>query len=334
MGRHCGNADEFLYVSYRLNVWSRTHPTMILLALVAALMLEQWRPLADRHQLYWLLERYAIVIERLFNESASRQSALAWLSAVLIPTLCVWAAYAAVASASSFLALLVNISVLYLTMGFRQRSHYFTDIQLALKDNDIAGARDALSAWRHSDCGNMDREMVARLAVEEALIAAHQRVFAVAFWFVLLPGPVGAILYRLAMFLSDRWNGTGGQDSAGSSGFAQAAYAALDWLPARFTAATFAVAGDFEDAVYCWRTQSAGWPDAALGIVLSAGAGALGVKLGMTIVDNGEVLERPELGLGDQADEGHLDATVGLVWRALFVWLILLLLIAVAGAVA
>jgi adenosylcobinamide-phosphate synthase len=52
----------------------------------------------------------------------------------------------------------------------------------------------------------------------------------------------------------------------------------------------------------------------------------------MPILAGGEVVDRPELGLGDPADTGHLDSTVGLVWRALVVWLLLLLLIALAGA--
>lgn len=305
---------------------------MSFLALVTALLLEQWRPLADRRRLYSLLERYTVFLERLFSDAASRQGAVVWLLAVLVPSVCAWVAYGAIVNVSPLLALLLNAGVLYLTMGFRQQSHYFTEIQLALKENDIVRARDALSAWRHADSGDMDREMVARLALEEALLATHQRVFAVAFWFVLLPGPVGPIVYRLAMFLSDRWGGRAVPGSDESDGFARAAFAVLDWLPVRFTAATFAVVGDFEDSVFCWRSQSASWPDPALGIVLAAGAGALGVKLGMPIVDGGEVLDRPELGLGDAADEGHLDSMVGLVWRALVVWLILLLLMALAGA--
>jgi adenosylcobinamide-phosphate synthase len=52
----------------------------------------------------------------------------------------------------------------------------------------------------------------------------------------------------------------------------------------------------------------------------------------MPILAGGSVVERPELGLGDPADTGHLDSTVGLVWRALVLWLLLLLLIALAGA--
>jgi len=102
----------------------------------------------------------------------------------------------------------------------------------------------------------------------------------------------------------------------------------------RFTAAAFAVVGDFEDAVHCWRTQASGWPDPELGIVLASGAGAIGVKLGMPIVEGGTMIERPELGIGEDADTGHLDSLVGLVWRALVMWLLMLLLLSVAAAVS
>jgi len=86
------------------------------------------------------------------------------------------------------------------------------------------------------------------------------------------------------MFLHDRWGTKTSPELERFSRFARLAFAALDWLPVRFTAAAFAVVGDFEDAVYCWRTQAANWPDPALGIVLASGAGAIGVRLGMPIL--------------------------------------------------
>jgi len=217
-------------------------------------------------------------------------------------------------------------------MGVRQRSHFFTDIHAALKKDDIAKAREALSAWRQENCHDLDGEGVTRLALEEALISSHRYVFGVIFWFVLLPGPTGAILYRLSMFLDDRWSGSASRELERFGEFAHGAFAALDWLPARFTAAAFAVVGDFENAVYCWRTQAASWPERALGAVLSSGAGAIGVRLGMPIVVGGKPLDRPPLGLGDPADVGHMDSMVGLAWRALVMWLLLLLLVALAGA--
>jgi adenosylcobinamide-phosphate synthase len=304
---------------------------MSLLSLITALLLEQWRPLADRRYLYLLLARYASFLEGLFNAGESQQGKIAWAIAVLPVVLGAWLVYALAYSASPLVAFLINVAALYLTMGFRQRSHFFTDIHAALKADDLASARDVLSAWRQEDCSDLDREAVTRLALEEALISSHRYVFGVIFWFVLLPGPAGAILYRLSMFLDGRWSENASPGLERFSQFARRAFAALDWLPARFTAAAFAMVGDFEDAVYCWRTQAATWPDRALGTVLSSGAGAIGVRLGMPVSVGGRLLDRPALGLGDPADVGHLDSLVGLVWRALVMWLLLLLLVALAG---
>ena len=99
----------------------------------------------------------------------------------------------------------------------------------------------------------------------------------------------------------------------------------------RLTAATFAIVGNFEDAIYCWRTQAAGWPDPEGGIILASGAGALGVRLGMPVGQFDVSVERPELGIGDMADVDFMQSAVGLVWRALVFWLILLLLLSLAS---
>ncbi len=62
--------------------------------------------------------------------------------------------------------------------------------------------------------------------------------------------------------------------------------------------------------------RPAQWPDRDLGIVLAAGAGALGVQLGQPVVDGVELADRAELGLGDPADVDFMQSAVGLVWRA------------------
>ena len=305
---------------------------MSLLALLAALLFEQWRPLANRGYLYSRAARYANFLERQFNAEEAEHGSVAWLLAVLPAALGAWLVYAVAYRISPALALLFNAVVLYLTMGFRQRSHYFTAIHLALKENDLGRARQILGAWRGTSCEDLDGEAVVRLTIEEALISSHRYVFGVAFWFVLLPGPAGAILYRFARFLDQRWGDREAPELQRFGSFAHRAFALIDWLPARFTAAAFAIVGDFEDAVHCWRTQASKWPDPALGIVLASGAGALGVKLGMPIVEHGELVDRPELGLGDTAETSHLDSMVGLVWRALVMWLLLILLLGLAGA--
>ena len=297
---------------------------MGVIAIIAALVLEQWRPLGDRKAVFAALSGWADWLERSFNAGEARHGRIAWLLAALAPAAGALALYGLLWWISPFAALLLNVAALYLTLGFRQFSHYFTGIQAALREGDVDKARELLGAWRGESATHRSREEVVRLAIEEAIAASHRHVFAVLFWFVLLPGPSGAILYRMATFLHRRW---GGKGEFGR--FAGQVRNILEWPASRLTAAAFAVVGDFEDAVYCWRTQARAWPDPNLGIVLAAGAGALGVKLGMPLTEVEGLQPRAELGLGEPADAPFLDSTVGLLWRALVLWVFLLVILAI-----
>ena len=298
---------------------------MGVVAIIAALLLEQWRPLSERKAMAGALAAWGDWLERSFNAGESRHGTIAWLVAVLVPVSAALALYALLAWLSPFAALLLNIGALYLTLGFRQFSHYFTGIQNAIRDGDVDQARTLIGAWRGESATHRSREEVVRLAIEEAIAASMRNVFAVLFWFVVLPGPSGAILYRMAVFLDRRWGGKGDFGR-----FAAKLHFLMEWPAARLTAAAFAVVGDFEDAIYCWRTQAPTWPDPNLGIVLAAGAGALGVKLGMPLMEVEGLQPRPELGLGDAADAAFLDSTVGLLWRALVLWVFVLIVVSLA----
>ena len=107
----------------------------------------------------------------------------------------------------------------------------------------------------------------------------------------------------------------------------------MDWLPLRMTAFSFAVAGDFMGAVDCWRAQAATWRSREQGIVLASAAGALGVKLGGVLHQDSGIEYRPQLGDGDEVDVDTMDAAAGLIWRALVLWLFLVLLVTLARAV-
>jgi cobalamin biosynthesis protein CobD/CbiB len=298
---------------------------MGVVAIVAALVLEQWRPLANRKTVYAALAAWADWLEGSFNAGEARQGAIAWLIAVLAPVAVATLIYAALYWMSPVAALLLNIACLYLTLGFRQFSHYFTDIQGAMREGEVERARELLGAWRGEPAAHRSREEVIRLAIEEGIAASHKHVFAVLFWFIVLPGPSGAILYRMASFLHRRW---GGKGEFGR--FATRVRDLMEWPAVRLTAASFAVVGDFEDAVYCWRTQAAAWPDPNLGIVLAAGAGALGVKLGMPLNEVEGLQVRSELGVGEAADAPFLDSAVGLLWRALVLWVFCLAVVSLA----
>ena len=300
---------------------------MSVFAIIAALVVEQWRPLGERKSVSAALAAWAAYLERAFNGGERQHGMVAWLVAVLPPVAAAILLQALLSAAGWVFALAFDIALLYLTLGFRQFSHYFTDIQLAIKADDIEQARFLLDQWRGASGVVRPREEVVRLAIEEALVAAHRHVFGVLLWYLVLPGPAGAILYRLAAYLAVRWRPLGAFGR-----FAAEAFHILEWPAVRLTAAAFALVGDFENTVYCWRTQARSWSDPDAGVVLAAGAGALGVRLGMplTAIDGVEV--RPEIGLGESADSPFLDSVVGLVWRALVLWVFVLLVLTLAQA--
>lgn len=299
---------------------------MSLLSLIAALFIEQFRPLDYSRWIATPVRTLADWAERSFNAGGERHGALAW---------CLLAGGAALATAAvdflldafnPVLAFAWNVLVLYLTMGFRQFSHHYTEIHLALRMGELDRARTLLADWRGVPVEMWSSNEIARQSIERALLASHRHVFAVLFWFVLLPGPSGAILYRIAALLAERWAAMR-SDREPFGRFAGRAFAAIDWLPQRVTATGFAIVGDFEDAVQCWRTRAAAWADRGAGIVLAAGAGAIGVRLAAPDVDGDALATCP----GAEADADFMQSAVGLVWRALVLWLLLLFMLGLAS---
>ncbi len=304
---------------------------MTLFSLIIALLVEQVRPLPVERLVLGPLRSLSGWLVKRFNDGQAKHGKAAWWLIVVAATLGTAIAYFLLWELHPVFAFGFNVAVLYLTMGFRHESHFFTDIHLALRMGELDRARRLLAEWRGGQYYQASSSEVARLAIEQALVAAHRNVFGVAFWFVILPGPSGAVMYRFARFFADDWGRRNDPEFGDFGRFAQRAFELIDWLPARLTAASFSVAGNFEDAVYCWRTQALLWPDKSSAILIASGGGALGVRLGMPVHESGEVVDRPEMGQGSEADADHMQSTVGLVWRALLVCVVLLALVGVAG---
>jgi len=227
-----------------------------------------------------------------------------------------------------FLVWVLDVLVLYATLRFLATARAVADIEKALRELNVAGAANLLSQWHGEPVETDDAGAVARLAAEHALREAHHGTFGPLFWFLVLPGPLGLILYPLALRAARSWAHVVEGDERDFGWFAARAFQVIDWIPQRATAFAFAVVGNFEDALYCWRSQSAAWLRPEEGVVLASGAGALGVRLGEPIPLGPGLAPRPPLGTGETAREDALASLEGLLWRALILWLIVYLLAA------
>ncbi len=317
---------------------------MAWLALLATLMLEQAFALPLDNPVYALASALSDTAEHHLNAGRPRHGAYAWIALVVGAVLLTGAVFYAARSLHWVVALLVDVAVLYFAFGFRQFSHPLTRIQAALEAGDVNAARRLLiDLKRGSDPGFRGLDLspgeIARQSIDVGLLQAHRHVFGVLFWFVLLPGPVGAVMYRMAEFVSRRWNPRPAPGSAALPGdrfgqFAATAFDVIDWVPARLTALGFAIVGDFEGAVYCWRRISASkhaQPTSARTLILGAASGALGIRL-LGETESARIFDEPgQEGAGlAEPDPRAMRSAVGLVWRALVLWMILLLLLTAA----
>lgn len=303
---------------------------MSLFSLIAALLLEHLRPLGGGNPVSLVFTRYANYLERHFNAGQNVHGAVAWLLAVLLPVLVVGGIYGGLYYLNALLAWAFGAVVLYPLLSLKQLGGQAERVAAALRTADLGEARRLLSLWHGRPADELGAPEIARVSIEQTLSCAHKNLFGVMVWFVVL-GPAGAVLYRLSQLLSQKWGGLDQRDFGEFGKFSERAFDLMDWVPLRLSAISFAVVGDFEDAVYCWRAQASAWAQQGIGIVLASGAGALGVKLGEPLSYGGNIEFRPELGLGDDADADYLDSAVSLVWRTVVLWLVLLLLLTLAG---
>ncbi len=328
---------------------------MSFFAVLFALLLEQVKPLPRGNVIHDALTGWMRWTARNFDAGRNSHAWVVWCVTALAPALLAWAVFVALDRVNGLLGLAFDVAVLYLTLGFRQFSHYFTDIRAALDRGDEMEARRLLSEWRHLDASELPRSEFLRHLIEHSLLAAHRHVFGVFFWFVLLSGfglgPAGAVLYRMAEFASRYWAFRSGDAGIAVNERLMALslrlFGLLDHVPARLTASGFAVVGNFEEAVNCWRRDASLWRHDNEGVILAAAAGAVGIRLGGGSApgltpDRAKTFDAgapPESADAFGSTPGapprlaHQRSVVGLVWRSVVLWMLLLALLSLANLV-
>lgn len=338
---------------------------MSVIAILGALFLEQIFPLSSYSKLREVLRNAIDYIERALSMDQAKPWQTFWFITLVGALIAGLLGYALDAT-HQMLGLVFAIAVLYLTLGIRQFSHYYSKIREALTAKDDAQARAALTEWLREEAEltgyrgrvqvlQLTETQIVRQALEMAILSSLRYVFAGLFWYLILvpfkAGLAGIVFYRLADLLARRWQlRADGSDDAYTR-YARKMMSWIEFLPARFAAVIFAIVGNFEEALHAWRAQAGslrqlGESDAAA-VVLTAGAGALGVTLREPIAQRTqEMMDEHELalygddevrapaaqqagqiGYGSEPDVRTLNSGVGMFWRAMiFVLFILLML--------
>ncbi|TFZ05886.1 CobD/CbiB family protein [Ramlibacter henchirensis] len=329
---------------------------MSFFAILFALLLEQVRPLARHNPIHGALRSWARWASRNFDAGKPHHGWIAWAVATVGPAIAALAIHWALLLGVGWPAAVAwSIAVLYVTLGFRQFSHHFTAIRDALDAGDEDRARELLAQWQQVDAAELPRREIVRHVIEYSVLAAHRHVFGVLTWFAVLAafgfGPAGAVLYRMAEFVTRYWRHRSRLQPQSVSEALQSAsaraWAVIDWLPARITALAFAVVGSFEEAIDCWRHHAQRFPNDNDGVVLAATSGAVNVRLGgealRAFVPNSSqsfsaasvAMEEPgsESTPGREAEPAHLRSIVGLVWRSVVLYMVLLALLTLANLI-
>lgn len=317
---------------------------MSFFAIVFALLLEQVRPLLLDSQVHRVAWGWARSCARSLDAGRAQHGVLVWVAVVLVPALLAflvhWLLVMLWGWAGLVLAFAWHVGILYATLGFRQFSHHFTAARDALEAGDMALARKRLASWMRVPLHQLDsltREALLKALMDHSVVAAHRHVFAVLGWYAVLAalglGPAGAVLYRMSEFASRFFHASNQHDPYSSTLYsldsalppaasasmhlssfstqqaAQTAWWWIDYLPARLTALGFAVVGSFEEVLEAWRGHDR-TSSSHDGLIQSAMAAALNLK--------GEL------------QSAHLRLMVGLVWRSVVLWLMLIALLTLA----
>ena len=290
---------------------------MPLAALLAVLLdrllgeARRWHPLVGFGNL-------AGAIEKRLNQRTLLAGVVAWLL-VVVP----WVALAF--WLHSCAPLVVDVVLLYFALGAKSLCEHAEAIAKPLQEGLLDEARQRVGWIVSRETSTLDASGVAKAGVESVLENGNDAIFGALFWFALLGGP-GALLFRLTNTLDAMW----GYRSERYNLFGRCAARlddALNWLPARLTALTYALFGQTRAALACWRAQAPDWESPNAGPVMAAGAGSLGVALGGAAIYHGQEEVRPPLGQGPAPVATDLARSIVLVKNSLWVWLVALFII-------
>ncbi|HIO93443.1 MAG TPA: cobalamin biosynthesis protein [Leucothrix mucor] len=253
-------------------------------------------------------------IEKRFNNNTIIAGLVSWLLLILPLLTITW-------FLSSLLGWWFDILVGYLALGAKSLWQHTKQIQEALDDNNIELARERVGWIVSRNTSELNEEEVSKAAIESLLENGSDAIFATLFWFV-IGGVEGVILYRMSNTLDAMW-GYRNERYLLFGRFAARVDDILNWVPARLTALSYSLHGDFKTAWRCWHTQGIKWYSPNAGPVMAAGAGALGLKLGGAATYHGKLKPRIDLGVGRRSEAKDITRAWKMIWHSVLAWCVI-----------
>lgn len=253
-------------------------------------------------------------LEKRLNHGGSRLRGVIALLLLVIPL----TALSAWLVALPTVGLLVEVILLYLVIAPRSLAQHAEAVLDALRLDNLSQARERVGYMVSRDTSHMEPGDIARSTIESVLENGNDAVFGALFWFM-VAGVPGAVAYRLVNTLDAMWGYR-------TERFRQFGWAAarlddlMNLIPARLTAFSYALIGNFSNALSCWRQQAHLHDSPNGGPVMAAGAGALGLQLGGAAIYHGQRKERPILGRGELPTSDDIGRAVALLQRTVWLW--------------
>ncbi len=228
---------------------------MKLIALILGLLLEHGVSQGLRLRELRFFDAYfdfGLARAKAFGTSAALPMLTLLILAAVVPVLVVSRLLAGTAILWDLPYLSFAVFVVFVCVGPRDLASEVEDYCKALDGGDYDEAARVLTEL----CESRHALDSAAEVVEDAVfMQATNRVFGVAFWFVVL-GPVGAWLFRVSNLLRRRAVFEAARDPELAAAVLPAVellHGLFAWAPARLAALGFALGGSFDDALERWR---------------------------------------------------------------------------------
>jgi len=275
---------------------------------------------------------------------------LQWLAPMLIWVLGVYFLYQVLWVMSPVASGFLSVLLMLYGLRFRHFAVVFTNAQLFLNQGDFFRARELLLVWMKEYDGtepviHRPGELVFH-AIYHGTERALRQYFSLFFWFLLVPGPMGLVVYLMAHWSvireRDVWQAQAfmherpSMQEAWESNWLKAAFSprfvlfAMEWLPARLLALTVGLVSQLDDSALAWRAAKSHSRFSNRAPLTAVFFTAVGLVGGAAFDPSSQAATDGQL-LSEETQVQALQQFRQLVFKCAVVWLVVALVFALLG---